>query len=95
MSPLRQRFIDDLRLRNLVAADNRSLRRASVKLARFAGQSPDQLGPEDIRRFQLDLLDRKASWSQFNQIVVALRCPVASPCSGRMPFPPSRSATSA
>jgi integrase/recombinase XerD len=73
MSPLRRRFIDDLRLHNLATRTIEAYVAQVVKLARFAGQSPDQLGPEDIRRFQLDLLDKKVSWSQFNQIVVALR----------------------
>jgi site-specific recombinase XerD len=45
-------------------------------VARFAtqfGKSPAQLGAEEVRRFQLKLIESKASWSVFNQAVCALR----------------------
>src|SRR5262249_27229514 len=45
-------------------------------LARFAkhfGCSPDRLGPEHVRRYQLLLPENKTSWSLFNQTVGALR----------------------
>ena len=73
MTPLRQRFIDDLRLHNLAPRSIKAYVAGVAKLARFAGRSPDQLGPEDVRRFQLSLLDRKVSWAQYNQTVTALR----------------------
>jgi site-specific recombinase XerD len=73
MTPLRQRFIDDLRLHNLAPRSIDAYVAGVAKLARFAGRSPDQLGTEDIRKFQLDLLDKKVSWSLFNQTVTALR----------------------
>lgn len=73
MSPLRQRFIDDLRLRNLAPRSIECYVRGVVRLAKFAGRSPDQLGPEDIRAFQLDLLKHEVSWSLFNQTVCGLR----------------------
>ena len=41
--------------------------------AAFCGKSPEQLGPEDIRRWQLELISRKQSWSTFNQAVCALK----------------------
>jgi integrase/recombinase XerD len=73
MTPLRQRFIDDLRLRNLSpkTIDVYVLRVA--KFSRHFGRSPEQLGPEHIRQFQLHLIEQKVSWSQFNQSVCALR----------------------
>src|SRR5262249_60865891 len=37
------------------------------------GRSPDLLGPEEVRTFQLHLLERRVSWSSFNQAVCALR----------------------
>jgi site-specific recombinase XerD len=83
MTPLRQRFIDDLRLRN------RSPRTIEVyvyhlrEYARYFGQSPDQLTLDHAHRYILYLLnDKKASWSAYNQAVSALRffyrvtCPV-------------------
>ena len=44
-----------------------------VRFARHFGRSPDLLGAEEIRVFQLDLLRRRVSWSLFNQTVCALR----------------------
>jgi site-specific recombinase XerD len=73
MTPLRQRFVDDLRLRNYSPRTIEAYLAGVVRLARHFGRSPDQLGPEDIRAFQLDLLRRGMSWSQFNQTVCALR----------------------
>ena len=56
--------------------------RGVVRLAKFAGRSPDQLGPEDIRAFQLDLLKHEVSWSLFNQTVCGLRGSLVRRCSG-------------
>lgn len=73
MTPLRQRFLDDLRLRNY---SPRTLETYVACVARFARHfhcSPDQLGVEEIRAFQLHLLEQRVSWCQFNQMVSALR----------------------
>ena len=73
MTPLRQRFVDDLRLRNYAPRTIEAYVAGVVRFARHFGRSPELLGPEDIRAFQLHLLERKVSWSQFNQTVCALR----------------------
>jgi integrase/recombinase XerD len=73
MTPLRQRFIDDLRIRNYAASTIEAYVAGVVRLVKHFGRSPDQLGPEDIRAFQIHLLQRHVSWSQFNQTVCALR----------------------
>lgn len=73
MTPLRQRFVEDLRLRNY---SPRTIQAYVAGVARFAkhfGRSPDLLGAEEVRTFQLVLLQQKASWSKFNQTVCALR----------------------
>lgn len=73
MTPLRQRFIDDLRLRNYA---QRTIDTYVSRVACFAkhfGRSPELLGPEEVRTFQLHLLERRVSWSSFNQAVCALR----------------------
>ena len=73
MTPLRQRFTDDMRLRNYAP---RTISTYVARVARFAahfGRSPDRLGVDDIRTFQLHLLDRRVSWSLFNQTTCALR----------------------
>jgi integrase/recombinase XerD len=73
MTPLRQRFVEDLRIRN---RSPRTIERYVSLVARFAahfGRSPELLGPEEFRSYQLHLIGRKVSWSTFNQTVCALR----------------------
>lgn len=73
MTPLRQRFIDDLRLRNYAPRTIEAYVAGVLRLARFLGRAPDQATGEDLRAFQLALVDRGCSWSSFNQTVCALR----------------------
>ena len=46
---------------------------ASPSWRSFYQRSPAAISAEEIRAFQVELLSRKVSWSQFNQIVSALR----------------------
>jgi integrase/recombinase XerD len=73
MTPLRQRFIDDLRLRNYSPRTIDTYVGHIAAFARHFGRSPELLGPEEVRAYQLHILDRKLSWSSFNQAVCALR----------------------
>jgi integrase/recombinase XerD len=73
MTPLRQRFLDDLRIRNYAPKTIEAYVTAVARFARHFGRSPDTLGAEDVRTFQLHLLEQHTSWSQFNQIVCGLR----------------------
>ncbi len=73
LSPLRRRFIDDLRLRNYSPRTIETYVARVAHVAKHFGRSPDTLGPDDIRAFQLHLLERQVSWSTFNQTVCALR----------------------
>lgn len=73
MSALRQRLIEDLKVRNYSPRTVEAYVAAVAKLAKHFGKSPEQLGREDVRAFQVPLLAAKASWSQFNQIVCGLR----------------------
>jgi len=73
MTPLRQRFIDDLRLRNYAARTIESYVSQVVYFAKHFGRSPDLLGPEEVRAYQLHMLQQRVSWSSFNQAVSALR----------------------
>jgi integrase/recombinase XerD len=73
MTPLRQRFLDDLRLRNYSPRTLETYVACVARFARHFHRSPDQLGVEEIRAFQLHLLEQGVSWSQFNQMVSALR----------------------
>jgi site-specific recombinase XerD len=73
MTPLRQRFIDDLRLRNYARRTIDTYVSQVASFAKYFGRSPDLLGPNEVRDYQLHLLERKVSWSSFNQAVCALR----------------------
>jgi integrase/recombinase XerD len=74
MTPLRQRFIDDLRLRNYSPRTVEAYVSAVARFARHFGRSPEVLGPEEVRNYQLHLIQQEhASWSRFNQAVCGLR----------------------
>ncbi len=72
-SPLRRRMIDDMSLRNLSPATQRSYLHAVTKFSRYFGRSPDRLGLEDVRAFQVHLVSQGISWPGLNQTVCALR----------------------
>jgi integrase/recombinase XerD len=46
---------------------------AVAKFSRHFGRSPDRLGLEDVRAYQLHLIAQQRSWSHINQVVSALR----------------------
>lgn len=73
MSALRRRMIDDMTLRNLSPATQRSYLHAVTKFSRHFGCPPDRLGLEDVRSFQVHLVSQGISWPALNQIVCALR----------------------
>lgn len=74
MTVLRQRMLDDMRIRNLAAETQTSYLRHVAKFARFFGQSPELLGPEDIRTYQLHLIDdRQLAPTSVAGTVAALR----------------------
>src|SRR5260370_34103711 len=73
MTPLRRRFVDDLRLRNYSPRTIETYVAGVARLAKHFGRSPDQLGTEEVRAFQLPLVGLRVSWSLFNQTVCALR----------------------
>ena len=56
MSPLRRRMIEDMTVRNLSPATQRSYVHAVAKFSRYFGRSPDRLGLEDVRAFQVHLV---------------------------------------
>lgn len=73
MSPLRRRMIEDMTIRNLSPATQRSYISAVAKFSRYFGRVPDRLGLEDVRAFQVHLVSGGISWPALNQIVCALR----------------------
>jgi integrase/recombinase XerD len=73
MTALRRRMIDDMTVRNLSPATQQSYVYAVAKFSRFFGRSPDQLGVEEVRAYQLHLAGLGWSWSHINQVSCALR----------------------
>jgi integrase/recombinase XerD len=74
MTQLRQRMLEELQLRNYCAGTIRLYLHHVAAFAEHFHRSPDQLGAEEIRRYQLFLIhEKKLAWSSYNQIVCALR----------------------
>jgi hypothetical protein len=73
MSPLRRRMIEDMTIRNLSPATQRSYLNAVPKFSRHFGRSPDRLGLGEVHAFQVHLVATGISWPSLNQIVCALR----------------------
>jgi integrase/recombinase XerD len=73
MTPLRQRFIDDMRVRNLSPKTVKAYVAGVVRFAGHFGRSPAELSTEHIRAYQIHLLEKQATWSLYNQTVCALR----------------------
>jgi len=73
MTPLRQRLIQDMQLRNYSPETIKSYVHWLSLFARYFQRSPALLTPEHARQYQLHLLERKVSWSTYNQSVCALR----------------------
>ena len=72
MTPLRQRMIDDRKLRNFSIETERSYIHYIAQFSRYFNTSPEQLGPEAIREYQLYLIDeRKMSASSVNCFTAA------------------------
>lgn len=59
MTPLRQRMIEDMRVRNLAVNTQLSYMQQVSLFARHFNRSPEQLGPEEIRAYQVYLTDEK------------------------------------
>ena len=74
MTPLRQRMSDDMQVRNLAPHTQRSYLQQVSQFARHFGKSPELLGPNDIRAYQLHLIqERRLSASSILVAVAAIR----------------------
>lgn len=74
MTPLRQRMIEDMRLRNLSPNTIEAYVRAVAQFAGHFGRSPEVLDGEHARQYLLHLVqDQHASWSRYNQARCALQ----------------------
>jgi hypothetical protein len=59
MTPLRQRMTEDMRVRNLSPLTIKLYIDAVVKFSKFFNKSPALLGPEEVRTYQLYLINQK------------------------------------
>jgi len=74
MTPLRQRFIEDMQLRGLALTTQRSYIHYVAEFAKFYNTSPDQLDLEAVRQYELYLLhERKLSPESINTFVSAIQ----------------------
>jgi integrase/recombinase XerD len=73
MTPLRQRFIDELTRRNYSPRTIEAYLTGVRRLANHFQRSPAVLTSDHLREFQLPLIRQRVSWSLFNQTASALR----------------------
>ena len=73
MTLLRERMAEDLRIRNYSPRTVECYVSMMARFTREFDKPPGQLGPEEIRAFQVRMIEKKVSWTQFNQAVCALR----------------------
>ena len=74
MTPLRQRMIEDMQLRNLAPKTQQHYIHYVADFAKYFGQSPEVLDAEAIRQYQLFLInERKLSPETINGCVSALK----------------------
>ena len=73
VSPLRQRMINDMTVRNFVPDTQREYIRAVKNLTIFLGRAPDTATAEDLRAFQLHMTETGVRPPTVNATVTALR----------------------
>lgn len=74
MTPLRKRMIEDMEIRKLATSTQKCYARQVAKFAEYFNKSPELLGHEEIRKYQIYLVkERDVSTSLLIQTVAALR----------------------
>jgi len=73
ITPLRQRMLDDMRMRKLSPKTQASYIRVVKRFAGFLGRSPDTASAEDLRRYQLHLVDHGISPISLNAAITGLK----------------------
>jgi len=74
MTPLRQKMINDMKLRRFSTSTQQAYVDAVAGLTTFFNQAPDRLNEENVQAYLLHLMEeRKLSWSSCNVAVSGLR----------------------
>ncbi len=73
ISPLRQRMIDDMRMRKLSPKTQSGYLRVVSQFSGWLGRSPDTASAEDLRSYQLFLVDRGISPISLNAAITGLK----------------------
>jgi site-specific recombinase XerD len=72
-SPLRQRMVDDMRMRQLSPKTQAIYLHIMREFARTLGRSPDTATVEDLRRYQLYLVDHGTWAASLNHAITGLK----------------------
>ena len=72
-TPLRQRMIEDMTIRNMSPSSKKIYVRAVANFSIYHGRSPDKLSAEDVRDYRLHLISRGLKATSINPIMGALR----------------------
>ncbi len=73
ISPLRQRFLDDMRMRKLSPKTQSGYLLTVSRFYDWLGRSPDSATAEDLRRYQLHLVDHGISPISLNVTITGLK----------------------
>jgi integrase/recombinase XerD len=73
VSPLRRRMLEDMRMRKFEPKTQSSYLRAVRNLAAFLKTSPDTASAEDLRRFQMHMVEQGTSPITLNATISGLK----------------------
>jgi len=73
VSSLRRRMLDDMTLRKLQAKTQAAYIRAVKNFTRFFGRSPDLASAEDLRSYQLHMVEQGVSSTTLNATITGLK----------------------
>ncbi len=73
ISPLRHRMLEDMRMRKLSPKTQKQYIRHVANFTRFLGRSPDTAEAEDLRRYQLHLVEAGTSNITLNANITGLK----------------------
>jgi integrase/recombinase XerD len=73
VSPLRRRMMDDMRMRRLAPSTQANYLRIVREFSVFLGRAPDTATVEDLRRYQLHLVDSGVSPISLNAAITGLK----------------------